>query len=104
MKKITPDPPKSYPLAGNTLATAIINSDVLIQDVLMNTCHYFLLSHNSILDAYKACPEDDLKCTLITACRTSSLPGPDRCAGDSTEQRAAPLTDRDSGFTALMRP
>jgi hypothetical protein len=78
MKKITPDPPKGFspksqPTPGNTLAAAIINSDVLIQDVLMNACHLFLLSHNSVHDAYKACPEDDLKRTLLNSLQNLEL-------------------------------
>ena len=66
MKKIVPDPPtargpKFSPTPGSTLAAAIINSDVLIQDVLMNACHHSLLSHNAVHDAYKACPEGELR-------------------------------------------
>ena len=66
MRKIVPDPPidlspKPQPLPGSTLAAAIINSEVLIQDVLMNACHHSLLSHNAVHDAYKACPEGELR-------------------------------------------
>lgn len=73
MKKITPDPPKGFssklqPTPGSTLATAIINSDVL-----MNACHHFLLSHNSVLDACKACHEDDLKRMLIDSLQNLEL-------------------------------
>ena len=73
MKKITPDPPKFQPPPGSTLAAAIINSDVLIQDVLMNACHYFLLSYNSVHDAYKASPEGDLKHTLANSMQNLEL-------------------------------
>lgn len=78
MKKITPDPPidlflKYHAPPAGTLAAAIINSDVLIQDVLMNACHYFLLSYNSIHDAYKACPEGDLRHSLTNSMHNLEL-------------------------------
>ncbi|HKS14637.1 MAG TPA: hypothetical protein VJS90_16525 [Pseudomonas sp.] len=78
MKKIVPDPPtargpKFEPTPGSTLAAAIINSEVLIQDVLMNACHYFLLSHNAVHNACKACPDDDLKHTLTNSMHNLEL-------------------------------
>lgn len=81
MKKITPDPPpidlslKFQVPPGTTLAAAIINSQVCIQDVLMNACLYFLLSYNSVQKAYRNAPKGSSSIPWPTACRTSRLPG-----------------------------
>lgn len=79
MKKITPDPPlidlslKFQIPPGTTLATAIINSQVCIQDVLMNACQYFLLSYNSVHKAYRECPEGELKHTLANSMQSLEI-------------------------------
>jgi hypothetical protein len=79
MKKITPDPPPidlslkfQVPL-GTTLAAAIINSQVCIQDVLLNACQYFLLSYNSVQKAYWECPEGELKHTLANSMQSLEI-------------------------------
>ena len=39
----------------------------------MNACHHFLLSHNAVHDAYKACPEGELRNTLTHSMQNLEL-------------------------------
>lgn len=78
MKKSVPDPPIDLSLKfqvppGTTLAAAIINSQVCIQDVLLNACQYFLLSYNSVQKAYWECPEGELKHTLANSMQSLEI-------------------------------
>ena len=58
---------------GDHLGGCHHQSQVCIQDVLMNACQYFLLSYNSVQKAYWECPEGELKHTLANSMQSLEI-------------------------------